>query len=615
MPTKSITPGRLRIAAIRMHSRFQPREATDPKAVLAFRRAGKDHGAPNGWVPEWYTPIGVARFKAPRLVGPIYYVFEGFHRLALARACGLDHLDVNVYRGYSVKEIEALADRSNLKTRAHTPLEEARVYQRKFDAGKTKEQVANELDHRPPDYYWRRAALTHLHPNLQAAVRDKSLRVEYAEVIGDLARRAAADVPFQMFLRDLVAKTPTRVEVFRAAAEAIAAQRKAIGDGSARGQMAFGGSGFDVSKAVAAAQREMERATKTLHVRDVWARAGTALQRVMKIDDREQPPEIVTASIYVRTRIAAINRTLGIDDGGAGAALAGAIAEGSGGGDATIVARPVIKWVGSKTHALPLILPILRRWLAERQGRLIEPFAGSAAVTLALAPARGVLADFLPEVGTLYRQIRDDPSEVHDRLMQTIKAFPPAASKANIDRGKESYLAVRERTEWKGAAAAARMIYLSKLGFNGLWRTNKAGHNNVPHGGFRAPAWPTLADLTAAGNALRHVKIVTGDWQDTLTRVRPKAGDVIYADSPYEGTFDGYGPKWDAATHAKLQEVLYAWSLAGVRCLVSQPDSPAARKRYDRWRIQSLGRAWRVGGRGARRTGGGELLCALEGKL
>lgn len=55
----------------------------------------------------------------------------------------------------------------------------------------------------------------------------------------------------------------------------------------------------------------------------------------------------------------------------------------------------------------------------------------------------------------------------------------------------------------KKEEAAARMIYLNKTCFNGLYRVNKKGQFNVPFGKYKAPNFCDEEVLYAASDVLK----------------------------------------------------------------------------------------------------------------
>jgi DNA adenine methylase len=190
---------------------------------------------------------------------------------------------------------------------------------------------------------------------------------------------------------------------------------------------------------------------------------------------------------------------------------------------------PPIKWVGGKRWLVPTVAPSIYERLAATQGRYIEPFMGSGAIALDLGLPGMILGDVCKPLVATYTTIRKSPEAVAWAL------------KTLVEKGtdKESYLTVRASEPTSVVFAAARFIYLNKFGFNGLYRENKSGKFNVPHGGDRSNAGiPGLDDLHAVAKALKDAEIRVADFRSTI--LRATAGDVIYVDSPYYETFSDY---------------------------------------------------------------------------
>ncbi|GIV85650.1 MAG: hypothetical protein KatS3mg052_2657 [Candidatus Roseilinea sp.] len=81
------------------------------------------------------------------------------------------------------------------------------------------------------------------------------------------------------------------------------------------------------------------------------------------------------------------------------------------------------------------------------------------------------------------------------------------------------------------AERAARMIYLNKTGYNGLYRVNRQGKFNVPFGRYKAPKYLDEDNLLAVSRALRNVEILCAPFDTVTARTRP--GDWVYFDPPY----------------------------------------------------------------------------------
>lgn len=178
-------------------------------------------------------------------------------------------------------------------------------------------------------------------------------------------------------------------------------------------------------------------------------------------------------------------------------------------------ASPFLKWAGGKTQ----LLPILLNYIPVHFDTYIEPFAGGGALFFELHPAKAVLADSNPELINCYTMVRD---KVED-LIAVLTSYPYS---------EEFYYALRAEMPEDPVLRAARMIYLNRTCYNGLYRVNKQGQFNVPFGRYKNPLICDPERLRAASYVLRNAELHCADYQETLRRCA-KPGDFVYIDPPY----------------------------------------------------------------------------------
>ena len=179
-------------------------------------------------------------------------------------------------------------------------------------------------------------------------------------------------------------------------------------------------------------------------------------------------------------------------------------------------AKPFLKWVGGKTQLLPQIFELFPK----NFNRYHEPFVGGGAVFFNLQPNKAILSDVNPDLIQAYQMIRDDVDSVIAELKQ--------------HRAEEAYYySVRETdvAELSAAEAAARIIFLNKTCFNGLYRVNRRGKFNVPFGKYANPTICNEKNLRAVSDALQGVDIRLQSVFELDTRV--KKNDLVYFDPPY----------------------------------------------------------------------------------
>lgn len=179
--------------------------------------------------------------------------------------------------------------------------------------------------------------------------------------------------------------------------------------------------------------------------------------------------------------------------------------------------HPILKWAGGKTQLLPMLLPKIPAFY----DRYVEPFFGGGALFFAVQPERALIADSNPELVNLYRQIAADV----DGVVKCLKEFSNTA---------EEFLRVRA-LDWKTLdppLAAARMIYLNRTCYNGLYRVNRRGEFNVPFGDYKNPRICDETNLKAAAQLLRRADIRCADCEELLDG-EVCGGDFVFLDPPY----------------------------------------------------------------------------------
>ena len=197
---------------------------------------------------------------------------------------------------------------------------------------------------------------------------------------------------------------------------------------------------------------------------------------------------------------------------------------------------PFLKWPGGK------------RWLVKKHpewlnrngwNRLVEPFLGGGSAYFHLAPARSLIGDTNPDVIDTYIGVRDDPAGVqrHLRLHQR-------------QHSSEYYYNVRAMRPRTPASCAARVIYLNRTCFNGVYRVNRKGEFNVPIGTKTAVVLPT-DDFLALAARLRQSTIRLADFEDLVDDAG--TGDLIFADPPYT-------VKHNLNGFVKYNEVMFSWA-------------------------------------------------------
>ena len=243
------------------------------------------------------------------------------------------------------------------------------------------------------------------------------------------------------------------------------------------------------------------------------------------------------------------------------------------------MAKPIVKWAGGKTRLLKHLVP----FATEKKMRVYaEPFAGGAALFFRLAslPERpfetAILCDQNPELVAAYRAVKRDVDKVLTALQKH----------ADVEDRQAHFYSLREQTTKKRTDVdrAARLIFLNRTGFNGLWRVNSKGKFNVPYGRYLNPGIVDPERLRAAAEALALADIQHCDFGE-VTRERDE-GDFVYFDPPYVPVsktagftayaLQGFGP----ADQERLATEMRRLGSLGVRAMLSNAANAETLRLY-----------------------------------
>jgi len=155
-----------------------------------------------------------------------------------------------------------------------------------------------------------------------------------------------------------------------------------------------------------------------------------------------------------------------------------------------LTAEPFLRWAGGKRWLARRIAPLIRLRLL---GVYREPFPGGGSMFFATEPSQAVLSDLNSDLISAWVQVRNNPYE----LLDLIRALPVDA---------ETYNRVRSERRGSKIERAARLIYLNRCCYGGLYRTNRRGEFNVPFGGGSRTPGP-LWECNQLANGIEHVLI------------------------------------------------------------------------------------------------------------
>jgi DNA adenine methylase len=258
-------------------------------------------------------------------------------------------------------------------------------------------------------------------------------------------------------------------------------------------------------------------------------------------------------------------------------------------------ARPFLKWAGGKSQLLP---QFERLYPKGPIGTYIEGFLGSGAVFFHVAaklkPERTVLCDNNEELIRTFEAVRKDVEGVLSLLRSHKKKH-----------GLQYFHRMRTYKPTTPTTSAARLIYLNKTCFNGLYRVNSKGGFNVPIGRYTNPRIFDEDELRQASRALRDAKLRTSDFRELPTFA--EEGDFIYLDPPYHprsdtAYFTSYTrTAFGVADQEELAAVFAALARRKCKVMLSNSDTPLVHKLYRGFRIEKVSARRNINSRAERR--------------
>ena len=269
---------------------------------------------------------------------------------------------------------------------------------------------------------------------------------------------------------------------------------------------------------------------------------------------------------------------------------------------------PFVKWAGGKGSLLPELLNHVPHQLSD----YYEPFLGGGALFFAIYARNELfkahLSDVNDELINTYRVIKKAP----DALIELLSTFQNKHN--NSSNPSRHYYDMREWRPSNTVERAARLIFLNKTCYNGLYRVNSRGEFNVPFGRYKRPNILNAQNLREVSRALRDTdaSIDTSDYKTLLSRC--KKGDFVYLDPPYQpksksSSFTSYAPGGFSETdQEELAEGFAKLVDRGCLTVLSNSDTDLTRRLFRAFRMFRMKVNRPINSVGTGRTGYEELI-------
>lgn len=247
--------------------------------------------------------------------------------------------------------------------------------------------------------------------------------------------------------------------------------------------------------------------------------------------------------------------------------------------------QPFTKWTGGKRQ----LLPIIKSLMPDNYNNYFEPFVGGGALFFELSPDKAVINDFNNELINCYRQIKKYPQKLIELLI-----------KHQENNSKEYYLKLRSADrdnridKITNVERAARIMYMLRVDFNGLYRVNSKNQFNVPYGRYKNPKIVDSDLILSISQYLNsnNIKILTGDFEKAIQDVT--VGDFVYFDPPYiplseTSAFTSYTHEgFTYEDQVRLRDCFKKLDEKGAFLMLSNSSSPLVEELYKDFNIHKV---------------------------
>jgi DNA adenine methylase len=246
-----------------------------------------------------------------------------------------------------------------------------------------------------------------------------------------------------------------------------------------------------------------------------------------------------------------------------------------------------LKWAGGKKR----LVGILDKLTPENIERYFEPFLGSGAFFFYLVQTKkkfkAILSDSNFELINTYKELRDNPNELIDILYEHQENYYK-------NREKYYYFIRDEHITKNKTELAGKFIFLNKACYNGLYRVNRLGNFNVPHGRYINPKICNKEKLIDCSELLRiyDVTILCDVYRNIITQC--ENNDFIYLDPPYfpiskTSNFTDYTKEsFGLFEHNELAKEFERLNKIGSKVILSNSNSDYIKSLYTNHEIMKI---------------------------
>lgn len=213
--------------------------------------------------------------------------------------------------------------------------------------------------------------------------------------------------------------------------------------------------------------------------------------------------------------------------------------------DNNLGAKPFLKWAGGKKQLLTEIEDKFPNEI-KSSGKIkkyFEVFVGGGALFFYLMNHYEVNESYLYDVNKELILTYNVIKNRHKLLIKLLSELQGEYVQLGQEDRKEFYLNIRKQFNKnvkdfdfdslgdEQIVRASQVIFMNKTCFNGLFRLNKSGEFNVPHGRYKNPLICDDKNIKAVSKTLKNTHIINGNYYESEDLIDEES--LVYLDPPY----------------------------------------------------------------------------------
>lgn len=242
--------------------------------------------------------------------------------------------------------------------------------------------------------------------------------------------------------------------------------------------------------------------------------------------------------------------------------------------------RPFLKWAGGKSKLVEQYIP----YFPQSFTNYYEPFLGGGAVFFHLCNVK-------PDINKFISDINSELINTYCCIKNNVEPLIDLLKYHQLQHSKDYYYKMRLYSQGSELERAARLIYLNKTCFNGLYRENSQGLFNVPMGKYKNPTICNEDLLRYTSVALQSVDVSVKPYND-INAMSDR--DFVYFDPPYyplnsTSNFTTYSRYvFKETEQIKLKDTFAELANRGAKVMLSNSDCTFIRELYTDFNIYEI---------------------------